>query len=304
MESSAKPPRLKPPDRGRISTPGRRRESYQVAEEASVQTTYQDVIGHFVDRSASARTRLDTWLSDPHKKAVIPFVRQAVTRVPYSIAPEDVESVCERTEHALGEVKRRTAESVRPIVDWHPAFAFEHVLHHATETLGRVPTYDEFRVFTDEDPAANAMLLGPAREQVRLAVRAGHSLEAARASMRWRVGNAYLSYLRELYVLTTLRSLGIDVQYHLLADVLLRVDCWLDDTCVGIYVSNRKFRAEMSGRKPRAQSVLGGAPFRYVELDLPTQHVFGVVHLPAREKIAAAAAAIRAEEAGASVRRS
>jgi hypothetical protein len=137
------------------------------------------------------------------------------------------------------------------------------------------------------------MLLQPAREQARLAENAGHGPQVVRASIQWRVGNAYLSYLREMYVIAVLREEGFDVRYHLLADVLFRADCWVKDTCVGIYVRNLKFRAGRRGRKPRVQEILGDGPFSFVELELAPRHEFGNVHLPERRSIVAAASRIR-----------
>jgi hypothetical protein len=259
-----------------------------------VETTFAEVLHHFCDRSPGARRRFDAWRGDPHKAEVVPYVEHTVTRVPYVLKSSDIEGVCRRTVHALGKVKRTDAESVPEIVDWHPAFAFEHVVHHATETLGHVPTYQEFRVFCLNDALAEAMLLRPAREQARFAESAGHVPEVVRASIQWRVGNAYLSYLREMYVIAVLREEGLDVRYHLLADVLFRVDCWVKDTCVGIYVRNVKFRAGRRGRKPRVQEILGEGPFAFVELELAPRHEFGTVHLPERSSIVAAGSRIRA----------
>jgi hypothetical protein len=257
-----------------------------------MQTNYQDAVSHFAGRSTAARSRLASWRADPHKRDVVAFVESAVTRVPYRLSPADVERICQSTTHALGNVTRRDAESVQEIVDWHPAFAFEHALHHTTESLGEVPTYQAFREFCRLNALAREMLLVPAKAQVRVAEQAGHAPEIARAAMRWRIGNAYLSYLREQYVIAVLREQGWDVRCHVLADVLFRVDCWVDDVCVGIYVRNMKFRAGRAGRKPLANAVLDQGPFRFVDLELSPRREFGTVHLPDRGAITRAAQSI------------
>jgi hypothetical protein len=82
--------------------------------------------------------------ADPHKRDVVPFVNASKTTVPYTLSPEQVEDVCARTEHARGNVQSDVATSVRLIVNWNPNFAFEHVFHHAAESLGHVPTYQEY----------------------------------------------------------------------------------------------------------------------------------------------------------------
>jgi hypothetical protein len=91
------------------------------------------------------------------------------------------------------------------------------------------------------------MLLTPAQAQVRIAEEAGHAPGVViRAAMQWRIGNAYPSYRREQYVISVLREHGSDVRCHVLADVLFRVDCWLDLTCVGT-------TSGMRSSGPRAQ---------------------------------------------------
>jgi hypothetical protein len=134
-------------------------------ERHDVETTYQEVVSHFAARSTRAEARLTAWRGDHHKREVVPYVERAVTRIPYTATPDVIEDACRETVHALGEVKRRDAESVPEVVNWHPAFAFEHVLHHASETLGHIPTYQEFREFCRADELARHMLLTPAQDR-------------------------------------------------------------------------------------------------------------------------------------------
>ncbi len=241
-------------------------------------TTYDEVVAHFV-RSTEARRRLAAWRQDPGKSAVVPFVESVETRVLYQQTPESVRAVCRTTEHALGEVKKQVAESIQAIVDWHPAFAFEHVLSHAAETLGAIPTYQAFRTFVSEDPVGRKMLLAPSKRAVSEAEDAGASPIAARASMRWRVGNAYLAHVKQAYVLAVLRDAGIDARYHVLADVLFRVDFWVGETCIALYVGNARYRSAEGGRKVPAEQIVGPS-FRHVAISLAARPEFGTVHLP------------------------
>jgi hypothetical protein len=252
----------------------------------STETTYAEVVAHFAGRSQRASRRLARWRADADKRdEVVPFVEGTRTVSAYRLGPDDVAAVAEATEHALGEVKRAIAESVTPVRDWHPSFAFEHVLHYAAESLGRIPTYGEFRMFCRDDPAAGHMLLGPARAIRDHAVAAGFEAEHIAQALRWRVGNAYYSYLKEIYALSVLRSAGIDARYHVLADVLFRTDLWVGDLCLSMYVSNAFFKAGVSGRKPQAEEVLGDGPFRFAHLEIPARPEFGTVHLPEPEQL-------------------
>ena len=245
------------------------------------ETTYAEVVAQFAGRSPRASQRLASWRADADKRdEVVPFVERMRTVSAYRLGPDDVAAVAEATEHALGQAKRTIAESVIPVRDWHPSFAFEHVLHYTAESLGRVPTYGEFRIFCRDDPAAARMLLGPAQAIREQAVAAGFEAEHVAQALRWRIGNAYYSYLKEIYALTVLRSAGIDARYHVLADVLFRTDLWVGDLCLSMYVSNTFFKAGLSGRKPKAEEVLGDGPFRFAHLEIPAQPQFGTVHLP------------------------
>ncbi|WP_143022437.1 hypothetical protein [Nonomuraea maritima] len=164
----------------------------------------------------------DRWCNDPGKAEVVPHVMAHVTLAVYTLSPSAVEQVCLTTAHALGQVKRTVAESVKTIVDWHPSFAFTHTLHYAVETLGSLPTWQTFLNFVRTDPQAKAMLWDPVVEHVMAVHQAagGPSLKSAWDSMGWRVGNAYYSFLREIYIVVNLRDAGLDVRMHPLADAL------------------------------------------------------------------------------------
>jgi hypothetical protein len=254
---------------------------------AALTTSFKDAADHFTARSAGASDLLSRWESDArYRERVVPFVKNFVASALYRSTPEAIEAVCEKTEHALGEVKRRDAESVEEIVNWNPAFALQHTLHYAAETLAAVPTFQDFRAFVSKNDQARAMLLTPSQKVVDEAARSGASRAIAMDAMKWRVGNAYLAFLKESYMVSVLRASGFDARYHLLADVLFRVDAWVDDKCVSIFVVNPEFRGPQGGRKPAPSLLLGGSRLKHVDLPIPARHVFGTVHLPDREALA------------------
>lgn len=252
----------------------------------------------FVSRSRQADAVLRRWQQDPTKQAVVPAVSNHVAAVVHQLTPDDVTRVCEDTQHALGAVARTVAMKSERIRDWHPAFAFSHIFHIVTEQLGHVPTWQDFkRIRGDLD----TMLWQPARTEIVAArdvllsqanrraaqMDSVSANEVARDAMTWRIGNAYYSFLRELYVLAVLREAGADARVHPLADALFRTDLWVDDTLASLFVGNSFFRDEGGGRKPKSADLLSDAqpPFRFVTIELPVQRKFGVVHLPPRERI-------------------
>jgi hypothetical protein len=241
--------------------------------------TARDVIELFAGRSINAAAALRRWRGDPTKAEVVRLVEAHSAQVVHALSPADIESICGRTDHALGEVKRGVAESVSSVVDWHPDFAFSHLLHHLVEANGEVPTWQDLKRMRGR---VDEVLWKPAREVRDQAVRAGHDQEHVRDAITWRIGNAYYSFLRELYVLSVLRESGLDARAHPLADALFRADLWIGGTVVSLYVGNPKFKSTSAGRKPRAQQLLDDAqpPFGFLDLELATKSKFGVVHLP------------------------
>lgn len=254
------------------------------------ETTYDEAVAHLT-RSPAARAALDEWARRPGKAPVVAFARQLTSRRLYDVTPAMVEETCERTRHALDgpdgrRLRRGVAESVEAVVDWHPNFPIVHTLHHAIERFGRTPLWDELRDFWRTDEQARSMVGTPARRCVDAAIAQGASRAAAEEAMWWRLGNAYYSCLREVYVLAVLRAAGVPAQYHVIADALFRTDFWAGDTIISLYVANAKFRDGDGGRKRSARSLLGGYPgFRFADMPRLTRHEYGTVHLPSKGEI-------------------
>jgi hypothetical protein len=257
-------------------------------------TTAQEVIGTFAVTSA-ARTLLRRWQADSAPE-VPRVVLRHTARVLYQLQPSWIEKTCQATEHPLGDISKEVATSVRPVVDWRPDFAFTHVMHLAMERLGSVPTFGDFSRYCAEDPVGRAALGDPARRAAQDARRQGYPAAPVAQAVRWRIGLAYYSFVREMYTIAVLRDAGLDVRAHPLADALFRVDAWTDRTVLSLYVRNSAFRDGARGRKPRTVAILAGSqpPFRHEELRLETRHVFGCVHLPEAAQVAALARRLRA----------
>ena len=92
-------------------------------------------------------------------------------------------------------------------------------------------------------------------------------------AVRWRLGKFYYSALREVDLLAALHAKGVPLKYHVLADVLLRVDYWMGKTLICIYFPNTEYRSGESGRKPKAAQVFvdSGANFKIVDFPVTRQ---------------------------------
>jgi hypothetical protein len=260
-----------------------------------METTSKEVIATFAV-TPRARALLSQWQTDPVRPQVPRTVMRHSTRVLYELEPSRIEAICGASEHPLGDIRKETAMAVRPVVDWRPDFAFTHVMHLALETLGGLPTFQDFTRFCAEEPAGRAALGDPARQIREYACQQGYPPAHALQAVRWRIGLAYYSFVREVYIIAVLRATGLDVRAHPLADALFRVDAWTGRTVLTLYIRNPRFRDGARGRKPRTIDILSGAqpPFRYEELGLSTRHEFGHVHLPEADQLRAVARRLEA----------
>lgn len=258
----------------------------------SASVSGEEVESLFTSGSPTADAAFQRWLRDPTKRVVRDVVRIHRTEFVLRLTPDAVERTCEETEHALGEVRRKDAEAIVAIRDWHPDFAFCHIFHAVVEENGSIPTWQELKAIRGQ---LDTMLWAPARkiiaETASLISSRSQSLEAyrqrCRNAMQWRIGNAYYSFLREMYVVSVLRSLGVDALVHPLADALFRTDLWVDRTLVSLYVGNSTYKHAGRGRKQSTEQMLGDArpPFALLDLELGVRREFGNVHLPSRAQI-------------------
>jgi hypothetical protein len=251
-----------------------------------METTSAEVIATFAV-TPRARGLLRRWQEDSGHPQVARTVLSHITKSLYALQPRQVEAVCTATEHPLGDIRKTVAMAVPPVVDWRPDFAFTHVMHLALEKLGSLPTFGEFGSFCAQDPAGTMALGEPARRIREEACRQGYPPGQVAQAIRWRIGLAYYSFVREIYTIAVMRAAGLDVRAHPLADALFRVDAWAGRTTLSLYIRNARFRDGSRGRKPRTADILAGArpPFRHEELRLATGHEFGRVHLPEASQI-------------------
>lgn len=246
-----------------------------------METTSEDVRKTFLATDEASR-KYEAWRRDPRRGRVVPIVENHRTRVLYELGPSDVEEVCRSTQHALGEIKKNRIRRIRGARDWHPDFAFTHLLHYFMEQQKALPTWQEFRRFLLETDEGYQMLGKQAWAHRDSLVGPDVSKELATEAMRWRVGNSYYGVLRDIYTVVQLRAHGVDVRAHPLADALFRVDAWAGRTVLSLRVRNALFRDSERGRKIPAEELLRDAhpSFTFESIQLERAEEFGEVHLP------------------------
>ena len=210
------------------------------------------------------------WRRRPGYGEVVEFVENFEHRHLFEITSSQLEAVKRRSWHALGNVCKE--EQLPEVENFTCPFAFQHLFHRYVEEERALPTWQEF----------SAWMNGPAARfyTKHLLDRTGWHMADSRRRRRlkrayqWRLGKAYYSAVREVEMLTRLRDeYDLPVHYHLLADVLLRVDFWLGDALVCTYFPNKKYRSGDRGRKPPAAHFFAAAepPFKILDIEVRRQ---------------------------------
>lgn len=256
-----------------------------------ISTSAHEVVQAFASAGRALRT-YENWQRNPRRQHVPERVMAHRSEAVYRVRSADVRAAV--SEHPLKQVRPAQGYGIKAIKDWRPDFAFSHLFHFCLEERGGAFSFEEFRAYSSAE--ANAELLwGPAKAKIREVVESGFTQAAAQDAMLWRVGLAYYSFVRELYVVARLREAGLDMRAHPLADALFRADAWCGRTVMSLYVKNPAFRDGERGRKPMAREILGDGQdgFEFVELGMEPGREFGVVHLPSDEEISQCEVTIR-----------
>jgi hypothetical protein len=253
-------------------------------------TGADEVISTF-NVTATVEKKFSDWLNDDSRSQVVDLVLRHETAHLYQLTLDDVRGVCGTTEHALGRVERRNAERVRRTRNWYPSFAFTHIMHHYLEQRKELPTWQAIYEFLFHTDRGKELIGNETQQHKAKVLKDGVPERLASDALRWRFGNAYYSFLREVYTVVTLRSRGFDIRFHPLADALFRVDSWMGNAIISIWVANEDFRrdkgCEPRGRKDRAEDLLADAspPFNFVDVELDKATTWGRVHLPSSKAL-------------------
>ena len=253
--------------------------------------SYDDCYNQLLHRAGDpANAALAQWRRRPGYEHVVEFVTNFSHEYLFSIGPNDVRSVISNSSHALGNIQ--SVEQLFYIEDFTTPFAFQHLFHWYIEENKAIPTWTQFRDWMVEGLAAKYWYV-PLKNYLEKHFPNGDRNAWSRAA-RWRLGKVYLSNMRELELLAKLRSLGIPLCYHILADVLFRVDFWVGNVIVCTYFPNPNYREGALGRKPPAERFFSDAnpPFEIVHMTIERQG-FGRVWLASDASIANLAATIK-----------
>lgn len=199
---------------------------------------------------------------------MVRFVEGFTHQFIYTLSPAEIQDAIKRTGHALGEVEKE--EAITSIQDFTCPFALHHIFHELIETQRIVPRWEDFNAFVKRDvrgkwyePLRNASGALPEIKAMIAALGKQEAWDRAKRAIQWRLGNFYLSAMRELDLFVRLRHMGVPLRYHVLADVLLRVDFWTPDTLLCVYFENRRYR----DRKHSTEDFFTGIPIVHTRFE-------------------------------------
>jgi len=230
-------------------------------------------------------------------------IRDHTAKYANLLTAEDVATVAQQPGQDLNTiVGPRAKEFAREnllIRDGHPDVSFTFLFHAALEELGELPTWSGWRNWLRNSGAPS---VGQAtidiRERARSALghwireaAAVYGLESSQGAARWRIGLAYFSFLRELWVLGRLRESGLNILCHPYIDLAYRIDGWLTEpqpTVLELYVANTRFRSADSGRKDGARKYVHRAHIVDIGLDPFSPRRVGDLFVPTEQELKSA----------------
>ncbi|MGY1697363.1 hypothetical protein ACI780_20880 [Geodermatophilus sp. SYSU D00814] len=275
-------------------------------------TTRSDEVLELFQGQDEALLAFQAWRQDSRREGVHRVVLGHEVRHAYAIGPDDVLAFNRRIKSdslkrergpwptqdpealhplgriASGDVKPREGSVTKRVADWSPPLAFNHAFHYLLEQFdGRLFTFPEFRQACKQDDtlqrllenSADALFAELAATETDPEDRAKLE-ELLQKAFRWRLGCAYYSFLRELYVYGILRRYRPHLRMHPLADTLFRTDFWARGESWELLVRNDTYKSGPDGRKPPMER-FGRRIFRQrarIELDPP--RIFGEAYLP------------------------
>jgi len=113
-------------------------------------------------------------------------------------------------------------------------------MHRFVEAHGRVPGWHDIKRWMGE-PHVLPTFVAPAWDMYNaLPQRKRPSRERWQMAIAWRIGNAYLSFLREMDFLSRMiHAHDIPLRTHIVVDSVLKVDFWYWENAVCLYIPNK-----------------------------------------------------------------
>lgn len=224
-----------------------------------------------------AEKNLSFWMQRAQKTEWVDigtFVSNHDHKTLYQLTLDDINRVTKdrdpsiRTGHAIGNIHRGEV-GVSRTEKFSTPWALVYLFHGLMERKGTLPRWEDFDNFLRG--AARKRYYEPFMKAFDYPNQTEQSIVELERGFHYRAGNAYYSFLREIDLFTRLRIIyGLDVRYHLLADTQFKIDLWVKNVLVSLFIGNPTYRKGSLGRKSRVCEKLNIDNFHLLELDLKT----------------------------------
>jgi hypothetical protein len=249
-----------------------------------------------------AQRTLDDWLERKNAHPFYVYIQRLVQGIEHEflmgLDRQAVDRVCRhpdpsiRTDHAIGDL--RPKDSIREVEDFTTPYTYSYMLHGMMEHFRILPRWSDFWAYFRGK--ADWAFYTPFKERFSLDPSDRDRWMAYHRALHWRVGNGYYSFLREVDLITRLRcDHGLPIRYHILADVLFRVDMWVGNVLVCVYIKNKTYRDQQFGRKKTVADLIDVSKFKVLHVDLEAPLVFGRPSLVPDAEVERLASVIRSE---------
>lgn len=160
------------------------------------------------------------------------------------------------------------------------------------EKLRRVPTWTDFEKFLFANPDLCLKYFWAAA-RIQPTTRAEGWPGDMMACIRFRLGNFYYSFLREIHLIVILRRVyGLDVRYHTILDNEWKIDAVCGSVLIELYVPKEGLKGFTKERKQTCAELNPGRPV--LVLTMKTRNTYGQCWRFTNDEIRHAALTLRA----------
>lgn len=195
-----------------------------------------ELVPHF---QPFASEKLSSWESD-RPSAVLPL-RSAVTQRIYQLKPSDVAPFLKppMKEWPFPESAGKSGWALAEVENLTGGLPLALGFHRYVEAYGHIPSWTQTTDwFTRTEQAS--IFYRPAWDfRAGLPERARKDTRRWQKAISWRIGNAYLSFIREMDFLSRMtHDHGIPLRMQILVDAVLKIDFWCGRHAVCAYIEN------------------------------------------------------------------
>ena len=194
-----------------------------------------------------------TKVGKPRWATIEQRMRSFVHRHIYSLTLADFKEAYDNTIPPLQTLKGKDGK-LKAAEDFNSAVPLNLIFHSLTEQNRQLPTFQVFMDYLKAHP--NIMMRDiHAMTKLPVSVLEGNWLgDRFLRAMRYRLGTAFLSYLREQHFMITMREeYGIHLAHHFMLDIHWKIDFLWNGIALELYLASKQFkdneRGQQEGRK-------------------------------------------------------